>query len=163
MRSMKNIRLRGVAAALAAAAVAAQPLAQQLAASRVEARGIAELREVHGNVLVSGDTGLASGGEKLRLEKGTRVITTANATVVVAYDNGCDVKLKENQRFEVDDEKPCTALVAQPQSILATPEGAAAAGGAAGALGYFASLPVLSGAGIAIVPFLRSRESVSPN
>src|SRR5689334_20144080 len=80
--------------------------------------GIAQLKGVKGNVLLSRQTGLASGGEATRITDKTRVITTANSEVVVVYDNGCEVRLKENQRFEVEDNKPCAALIAQVQSIL---------------------------------------------
>jgi hypothetical protein len=74
---------------------------------------IARLVEMSGNVLVSREAGLASGNESLRLQAGTRVITTAQSGVVVEYDNGCRVRLKENQRFEVEKDKPCAALLAQ--------------------------------------------------
>ena len=74
---------------------------------------IARLVEMNGNVLVSREAGLASGNESLRLAAGTRVITTAQSGVVVEYDNGCRVRLKENQRFEVEKDKPCAALLAQ--------------------------------------------------
>ena len=60
---------------------------------------IARLRDVNGNVLVSNDSGLATGGDALRLVPGTRVITTANSKVVIEYDDGCRVTLKENERF----------------------------------------------------------------
>ena len=80
---------------------------------------IARLVEMHGNVLVSRDSGLASGSDRLRVMPGTRVITTAQSDVVVEYDDGCRVKLKENQRFEVERGKPCALLLAQ--DILATP------------------------------------------
>jgi hypothetical protein len=90
--------------------------------------GIAQLKSVKGNVLVSRQAGLASGAEATRITEKTRVITTANSEVIVVYDNGCEVRLKENQRFEVEDNKPCAALIAQVQSIL--PAGGAATQGA---------------------------------
>lgn len=131
-----------------------------------EARiGVAQLKAVHGNVLVSGESGLASGDEGMRLTKGTRVITTAHADVIVAYDNGCEVRLKENQRFEVEDDKPCNALVAQAQSILAEPAGAAAAT-ATGSLALSAVLlPAAAGslAGLKILQDVRATQAVSPN
>lgn len=80
---------------------------------------IARLVDMHGNVLVSRESGLASGNDELRLLPGTRVITTANSDVVVEYDDGCRVKLKENQRFEVERGKPCALLLAQ--DILGAP------------------------------------------
>ena len=143
-----------VQATLLALLVTPQPFAQTNDGT------IARLRDVSGNVLVSGESGLASGDEALRLVPGTRVITTANSQVVVEYDDGCRVKLKENQRFEVEKGKPCAALVAQPQSILLTPEGALAA--AAG----FAAVVVPATFGIGGVALLldsRSKQSVSPS
>lgn len=142
-----------------------------LAASQAfaqEARnGVARLKDVHGNVLVSRESGLASGDEALRLTKGTRVITTAHADVIVAYDNGCEVRLKENQRFEVEVDKPCSALVAQAQSILAEPAGAAAASATAtGSLALStALLPAVGGglAGLKILQEVRATQTVSPN
>ena len=62
---------------------------------------VATLKHVNGNVLVSGETGLASGDEATRVAKGARVITTANSEVTVVYDNGCEVKLKPNQRLRM--------------------------------------------------------------
>lgn len=140
-------------------AAAAPPFAQE------PKPGIATLKSVQGNVLVSGESGLASGDESLRLVEGTRVITTANAEVIVAYDNGCEVRLKENQRFEVETGKPCSALVAQAASILAEPAGMAAAGGATGLAAFSATLPAIGGGltGLGVIQTLRERASVSPS
>lgn len=106
--------------------------------------GIAQLKEVKGNVLLSRQAGLAAGGEATRITEKTRVITTANSEVIVVYDNGCEVRLKENQRFEVDDNKPCAALIAQVQSILVQPAGISLAG--AGAPGFWQVVPAVGGA-----------------
>jgi hypothetical protein len=127
--------------------------------------GVAKLKDVHGNVLVSKESGLASGDENLRLTKGTRVITTSRSDVVVVFDNGCEVHLKENQRLEVDDGKPCSVLVAQAQSILSEPAGAAAATASGSAAIYSALLPALGGglAGVKVIQSLRESQPVSPN
>jgi len=106
--------------------------------------GIAQLKSVKGNVLVSRQAGLASGAEATRITEKTRVITTANSEVIVVYDNGCEVRLKENQRFEVEDNKPCAALIAQVQSIL--PAGGAATQGAFFA--FWGILPAVGGAAV---------------
>ena len=108
--------------------------------------GVAQLKDVHGNVLVSRESGLASGAEALRLGKGTRVITTANAEVIVAYDDGCEVRLKENQRFEVETDRPCAFLLAQVQPILV--DGASLAIGPA--LGIFGLGPAVGGGAIGV-------------
>ena len=113
----KTMRRIALATALALLVVS-QPQAQP------KDESIARLRDVHGNVLVSNEAGLSSGDEALRLVAGTRVITTAKSEVIVEYDNGCRVKLEENQRFEVEKGKPCALLIAQPYTILLTPAGA---------------------------------------
>jgi hypothetical protein len=53
---------------------------------------------------------MASANEGLRLLPGTSVLTTANSAVIVAYDNGCRVKLERNQRFVIES-KPCQVLM----------------------------------------------------
>jgi hypothetical protein len=127
--------------------------------------GVARLKDVQGNVLVSRESGLGAGTEGMRLVKGVRVITTSKSGVIVAYDNGCDVKLKENERFEVETGKPCAALVSAPQSILATPAGATVAAAAGATAGYLALLPALGGAAAALAALRGRRESqpVSPS
>jgi hypothetical protein len=96
-------------------------LAATLAAAQAHAQdnnGIAKLVDLHGNVLVSRATGLAAGTDSERLMDGMRVITTSNSGVVVQFDNGCRVELKENQRFEVQRDKPCEALLVQVESVV---------------------------------------------
>lgn len=92
---------------LAAALLALQAGAQQAGAPNT----VAQLKQLNGNVLVSRDTGMTAGYELLKLANGTRVITTANSEVVVVFDNGCDVHMKENQRLDVDSGRPCAALI----------------------------------------------------
>jgi hypothetical protein len=74
--------------AFAASLAAGTALAQQPARN-----GIAQLKGVKGNVLLSREAGLAAGSEAARVMDRTRVITTANSEVVVVYDNGCEVRL----------------------------------------------------------------------
>ena len=145
-------------AAMAATALlaAATGMAQQPQPAKPGDGTIARLTDVNGNVLVSRESGLASGNEALRLLPGMRVITTANSEVVVEYDDGCRVQLKENQRFEVERGKPCAVLMAGPTTIIASP--AAVAG-----LGPLL-IPGLLGAG-AVGSLVDSRggQTVSPN
>jgi hypothetical protein len=100
---------KGFSGCLVAVALGAAPALAQSERDRTVAR----LVDMHGNVLVSHDSGLSSGAEDLRLTPGTRVLTTAHSDVVVEYDDGCRVHLKENQRFEVEHGKPCALLLAQ--------------------------------------------------
>ena len=151
----KASRIRGLNGVVAAftLALAGQAFAQSPAAPRDGS--IARLVDLNGNVLVSREAGLASGTESLRLMPGTRVLTTANSGVVVEYDNGCRVTLKENQRFEVEKGKPCALLLAQ--NILVAP--AAVAGGLATTL-----VPAAFGAAaIGVLIDSRGGQTVSPN
>lgn len=119
-----TITMRAIAQATVLALLAvSQPQAQTQ--PRPNDDTIAQLRNVTGNVLVSNEAGLATGDEALRLVPGTRVITTANSQVVVEYDNGCRVTLKENERFEVEKGRPCALLLAQPYGIVVAAAGAA--------------------------------------
>lgn len=148
-----NLALRRLAI-LAAALWAASPALGE------EGQPIATLKDVRGNVLVSKASGLGAGGEGTRLAEGVRVITANSSEVVVKYDNGCEVRLKPNQRFQVERGKPCALLVAQPESILATPEGAAVT--AAAGVGAIL-LPTLSVTGVAEILERRNRRNVSPS
>jgi hypothetical protein len=146
---------------LAVALAAGEPRAQQPARE-----GVAQLKNVAGNVLVSRESGLGAGVEALRLKEGTRVITTARSSTTIVYDNGCEVKLKENERFSVESGKPCELLVAMPQSILATPAGTSVAAAAGSAAVFSATLPALGGAaaaGIAALRASRENQPVSPS
>ncbi|MDQ3028044.1 MAG: hypothetical protein M3R58_16275 [Pseudomonadota bacterium] len=123
-----NTMRRIAQATVLALLVVSQPQAQTGSPPRAQVLAvdgtIASLRDVKGNVLVSNESGLATGNEALRLLPSTRVITTANAGVVIAFDDGCDVKLKENERFEVEKGKPCALLLAQPYAIVVAAAGA---------------------------------------
>jgi len=158
-------RMHRWAAPLALAAVALPVLGQ---APGPEVVALAHLKDVRGNVLVSGDTGLASGNEAAVLNKGARVITTANSDAIVAYENGCEVKLKPNQRFEVKD-KSCKELVASIESIMAEPATTVAvngaAGGSVGAIGGLGALPMAVGglAGLGVLQNNRESQAVSPH
>ena len=168
MRATIHAKHRGAAAvALIAMALVPQGFAQSAG------EPIAHLKGVKGNVLVSKETGLASGNESAPLTKGSRVITTANSEVTVAYDNGCEVKLKPNQRFEVVDDKPCSELIARAESILTEPAGAIAAAGSVGAVAAGSgvalssvALPLAAAGGLAGLAALQSQresQAVSPH
>jgi len=146
---------------LAIVAALAAALATTLACA--QGGGIARLKDVKGNVLVSQQTGLAAGSEAVRLAEHTRVITTAGAEVVVVYDNGCEVRLKENQRFEVVVDKPCAALLAE--SLLVAPPSAAGTA-IAGLLFPAAGVGIATNVGgitTAILGPAAAQQSLSPN
>ena len=133
----------GVAAALCMAQAGAQ-----------QSQSVAALKDLTGNVLVSREAGLATGSEAQRLANGTRVITTAKSGVVVVFDNGCEVRLRENERLDVDSGKPCALLVAQPLGPM--PPVAAVGAPLLGVL-----LPGAVGAGLVVD--IRDKQPVSPN
>lgn len=144
--------------AFAAMLVSSQSFAQ-------DARpGVAELKEVSGNVLVSREAGLGAVRNGTRLSAGMRVITTNKSRATVVYDDGCEVVLKENERFEVQTGKPCATLVSLPQSILLAPEGATVATAAGSAPIFTATIPIIGAAvALAILRNGRASQNVSPS
>jgi hypothetical protein len=135
---------------------------------------VARLRDVVGNVLVSGESGLSSAEGSASLLEGSRVITTAEAKAVVVYNDGCEVTLEANQRLEIENDLPCRQRILLAQSIFLEP--GALAAGAAGATGGVAAA-VLGGtvpvagiaagtaglAGLATLAVSRDESPVSPN
>ena len=101
-------------------------IAAPLAASAGDTT-IARLVEANGSVLVSADSTIVSGQASQRLVPGSRVLTTASATAVVEYDNGCRVSLAPGERFRVSPQSPCAARSALPhradRSLLTTSVG----------------------------------------
>ncbi|MBK6395435.1 MAG: hypothetical protein IPF73_12710 [Betaproteobacteria bacterium] len=62
---------------------------------------VARLSNLEGNVMVSQGDGMVAAVRGQRVAPGTRVVTMAGGKAVVNYDVGCDISLKENQRFTV--------------------------------------------------------------
>lgn len=165
-------RASSIAVACLALAFASAAPAQDTAPER---KPVAKLKTVEGNVLVSGEAGLASGDVAMRLVEGTRVITTASAKAVVEYDDGCEVALEPNKRLEIRLDKPCRERIAQAESILKEPAGMALAAGSAGAgtaaaaalSGSLLGPGVLSGVvgvtGAATIANSRGERATSPN
>ncbi len=109
------VGLLGVAAAVGAGSA----LAQQ--------GTVARLTNLEGGVMVSQGDGMAAAVKDQRVAPGTRVITLAGGKVVVNYDVGCDVSLKENQRFTVRTGE-CAALVADVVTLVPGSTAVAATG-----------------------------------
>ena len=122
---------------------------------------IAELQEVQGNVLVSDASGMAAGVDKQRLKNQVRVTTTSRATVLIAFDCGCDVRLKENERLDVDAPRSCPALLAAVAPVVTgAPIGAVVA--TAGISTPTAAL-IATGVGVGAYLLYRNNRNVSPN
>jgi len=114
----------------------AVPVAMTVAAQEPSPpRAIAKLKDVRGNVLVSKPSGLAGGADGTPLFEGTRIVTTGHSGAIVAYGDGCEVPLGENQRYQVDSGKPCSVLVSQVQSLLPMPSPVVPVAGIAGVAG----------------------------
>jgi hypothetical protein len=159
------IRIRSIvgAAALLAAVLATGPsLGQQ------PQNVVATLKDLEGNVLVSQGDAMVTGTLDQRLPAGTRVVTTAGAKVTISYDVGCDVRLKENERFTVN-VGPCAALLAAVEPL--GPAAGAIGGGAVAAAGATGTGLILPLAGVAALgagayALLRNNPTavvVSPN
>ena len=144
--------MRGGRALFSHAVLAAGLLAAAGAGAQQQQGTVARLKSVSGNVLVSQESGLSTGSEAQRLANGTRIITTAKSEATVLFDNGCEVHLKENERFEVED-RACALLVAQPLAGFPV----AAVGPA------FPAFLIPIGAGGMVILDARDRPAVSPN
>lgn len=170
---MKNGSIvKGVAEALALAFLVASPsIAQQ--GGPAAPRTVASLASVEGSVLVSNPTGLAAGGKGAALTSGMRVITAANSRATVRFDDGCVVTLQPNQRYVVDNSRPCAARLLMVQSIVPPPTVALpappSAGGSLAGVALSGGLPgtgeaLLAGiAGVTAITRWRRDETVSPN
>lgn len=148
---------------LSAAAQTARAACEDAESAKGET--IAELRDLQGNVLVSDPAGIASGVDKQRLKNKVRVTTTSRAGVVISFDCGCDVRLKENERFEVDAPRACPAMLAAVQAVpVGAPIGAVAATTPV-VTGGITTGQVLgvTGAGVGAYLLYRNNRNVSPN
>ena len=151
-----RLLVSAIGAAASALLVAGGVLAQQ------PSNTVAKLKDAEGNVLVSQGDAMIAGANDQRLAVGTRVVTTGGATVTISYDVGCDVRLKENERFTVT-VGPCAVLLGQVESLgpaagaigggtTGTATATTAGGGAAGSAGAAAAGPfAAAGGGVAIV------------
>ena len=138
-----SVRRISTAIAVAAAVVfaAGSALAQQ------QGNTVAKLKDAEGNVLVSQGDAMVAGASDQRLAVGTRVVTTGGAKVTISYDVGCDIRLKENERFTVT-MGPCAVLLGQVESL--GPAAGAIGGGTAGtatAAGTAPGVAAAAGAG----------------
>jgi len=94
---------------------------------------VARLTNLQGNVLVSKDDAMVAATNNEPLAVGTRVLTTKDASAVVVYADGCNIALKENERFTVAI-GTCDALAGSVVALGPAP-GAIGGGAAAGAIG----------------------------
>jgi len=123
---------------------------------------VAELRDVQGNVLVSDAQGMASGVENRRLKNRDRVATTARGSVLVRFDCGCEVRLRENERLDVESPRSCAALLAAVTT--ATPAVAIGAPVAtAAATGSYVAPAAIGAAGVGGYLLYRNNRNSSPN
>lgn len=156
-----NIRAISTSIGFAAALVAGSALAQQQGT-------VARLTGLEGNVLVSQGDAMVAGSNGQRLGVGTRVVTTAGAKVTINYDVGCDVPLKENQRFTLRLGE-CAVLLAEVVPLGpaagAIGGGTVAAGGTAA--GVSTTAVVLGVAAIGVLGYgtyeAFKNDNVSPN
>ena len=103
---------------------------------------VAKLADLTGNVLVSQGDAMVAGNNDQRLAPGTRVVTTAGAAVTINYDVGCDVRLKENERFTVRLGE-CAVLLKEVVALGPAP--GAIGGGVGTAIGGAAGLETIAG------------------
>ena len=113
MKTYVRSILLGIAAILAAGTAVAQ-----------QAGTVARLTNVEGNVLASQGDAMVAATSGQRVAAGTRVLTMAGGKVAITYDNGCDITLKENQRFTVRTGE-CPVLLTEVVTLGVAPVAAA--------------------------------------
>jgi hypothetical protein len=145
-----------VIAVAMAAFVAGSALAQQ------PGNTVAKLKDAEGNVLVSQGDAMVTGANDQRLAPGQRVVTTGGATVTISYDMGCDIRLKENERFTVT-MGPCAVLAGSVESLGPAAGAIGGGGGAAGLTGNATAL-LITGAITGVGIYEMSRKNpISPH
>lgn len=160
MKTLSKWAFSLVAAALATNVMAQAPRLACDDPEYMKRETIATLAEVKGNVLVSDAAGMSSAIDNQRIKNMVRVTTTSRASVLIAFDCGCDVRLKENERLDVEGPRQCPALLAAVQAVpIGAPIGAVAA--ASGSTIPTALL--VTGAGVAGYLIYRNNRNVSPN
>lgn len=77
----------------------------------------ATLKNVSGNVLVSGATGLRSAANGMQLPPGARVLTTSTGAATISVAAGCDITLTANQRWAQPAAPGCDAAKAAVEGV----------------------------------------------
>ena len=80
-------------------------------ASAQKDSAVATLKDLDGKVLVNRGDGLKSAITGVELVDGNRVVTLDKSGVRIVFNDGCDVRLKENEIFVIDEKLGCKALV----------------------------------------------------
>ena len=122
----------------------------------------AVLQDVVGNVLVSTKDGISAGIDKQSVANKTRVTTTSRASVTISFNCGCDVKLKENERIDIESPNTCAALLA---AVTVVPVDAAIGAVAATAGGISTTTGLIVGTSVGVGAYLlyRRNQNSSPN
>lgn len=98
---------------------------------------VASVDSLVGEVLINQGEDYVAPVDGLRLREGDQVLTKNDSSVVVRYDDDCDVKVEENTVYTVDEPEDC--------AVVALGESAAVAGSTtAGSTGRF----LIAGVGI---------------
>lgn len=122
---------------------------------------IATLNDVTGNVLVSDAAGMATATDKQRIKNYGRITTTSRASVTISFDCGCDVRLKENERLNIEGPRQCPALLAAVEALpIGAPIGAIAA---SLGVGFLTTALVGTGVGVGAILLNRNFANQSPN
>ncbi len=82
---------------------------------------VANLQDRTGQILLNTGDGYVTPPINAPLMKGDQILTKTNSSVVVHYDDGCDVRVEENTVYTVERPEEC------PAGIMAVGEGTAVA------------------------------------
>lgn len=105
-------------------------------------RQIATVARITGNAVVSKGAQYVPGSEGMALTVGQRVMSLADSTVVIQFNDGCRYTLEENKLVTMEDMSPC---VLTKGVALAPPPPAAV-------VPAVAAVPVAAAANLAWVP-----------
>jgi hypothetical protein len=107
-----------------------------LSAAAAAEKQIATVARINGNAVVSQGAQYVPGTEGMALNVGQRVMSLADSTVVIQFNDGCRYTLEENKLVTMEDMSPCVltkgvALAPPPPAaavpaVVATPAAGAA-------------------------------------
>lgn len=101
---------------------------------------VASVDSLVGEVLINQGEDYVAPVDGLRLREGDQVLTKNDSSVVVRYDDDCDVKVEENTVYTVDEPEDC--------AVVALGESAAVAGSSTAGLSGSTGRFLIAGVGI---------------
>lgn len=86
--------------------------------SQTEPKIVGKLKDVKGLISVNIGSQWINAFSGAALVVGTRVVSSSSGSVTLAFDNGCNIKLKANESIVVEDNANCAALLGTVAVVL---------------------------------------------